>query len=316
MQAMPTPEKTTPNTYNDILDENTKTKIKICSVKRGDDEIFQPKLLADASDKDIQIYLRFPAMSILYSDTSPDGDKEKFNKSIEQACNTFTLTKGCKFSNVKRGMPNLEKDQAEAIAALQKIHNDLLTEAFKSNKVKCSGKDKARKKAKKKAKSMTREDGKKLNEDDIEELALKIYIEESHDSGLKETTWTDNGEEKCDLAIKIKRKCYGMRDVEETVDGDTVKKKKLVRTPPVFHKPTPTGDYYEKKYENYISRGTLAIFRVRRSFYSSPMMYGTNLTFDKDVIIMCETKKRQRVVESKPVMFFEDQDDDKRQRTE
>lgn len=255
-------------------------------------------------------------MQVLYSDTSPDGDKEKFNKSIEQACNTFTLVKGNKFTNVKRGMPNLEKDQDEAFEMLQNMHKDLLTTAFNSDKVKCSGKDKAKKKAKKKAKMISKDEGRQVSPEELHDIALKIYIEDSHDSGIKETSWTDNGEEKCELALKIKRKCYGMRDVEEEVDGEITKKRKLIRVPPMFHKPTPTGEYYEKKYESYIQRGTLAIFRVRRSFFSSPMMYGSNLTFDKDVIIMCESKKRSRAAETKPVMFFEDQDDDKRQRTE
>lgn len=313
MQAVPT---TNPNTYNDILDEETQTKVKVCSVKRGDEEIFQPKVLAGSSEKDINIFLRLPALEVLYSDTSPDGDKEKFNKSNEQACNTFTLIQGCKFANVKRGMPNLEDDQKEAFSMLRNLHRELLTAAFHSKKVKCSGKEKAKKKAKKKAKTIGKDENRTLTDAEIEELALKIYIEDSHDSGMKEVTWTDNGEEKCEIALKVKRKCYGMRDVEEEVDGEKVKKKKLVRVPPMFHKTTPTGEYYEKKYENYIQRGTLAIFRVRRNFFSSPMMYGSNLTFDKDVIIMCESKKRKRSAQIKPVMFFEDQDDDKRQRTE
>lgn len=309
MQAMPT---TNPNTYNDILDDNTKTKVKVCALRRGDEEIFQPKILAAGSEKDIHFYLRLPALQVLYSDTSPDGDKEKFNKSNEQACNTFTLVQGNKFNNVRRGMPNLENDQKEAFDILQQQHVDLLTAAFESDKVKCSGKDKAKKKAKKKAKTIGKEEKRELSEDEINKIALQIYIEDSHDSGMKESTWTDSGEEKCEMSLKIKRKCYGMRNVEE--DGEA--KRKLIRVPPIFHKPTPTGEYYEKKYESYIQRGTLAIFRVRRNFFSSPMMYGSNLTFDKDVIIMCESKKRARAAESKPVMYFEDQDDDKRQRTE
>lgn len=313
MQAMPT---TNPNTYNDILDENTTTKIKVCGMKRGDDEIFHPKILAARSEKDIPLYLRLPALPVLYSDTSPDGDKEKFNKSIEQACNTFTLIKGNQFSNVRRGMPNLESDQEEAFNILQQQHKDLLTAAFNSEKVKCSGKDKAKKKAKKKAKTIAKEEKREISEEELHDIALQIYIEDSHDSGMKESTWTDSGEEKCEISLKVKRKCYGMRDVDEEVDGEKVKKRKLIRVPPKFHKPTPTGEYFEKKYENYIPRGTLAIVRVRRNFYSSPMMYGTNLTFDKDVIIMCESKKRSRAAETKPVMYFEDQDDDKRQRTE
>ncbi|MBP01961.1 MAG: hypothetical protein CMM25_04000 [Rhodospirillaceae bacterium] len=313
MEAMPT---TNPNTYNDILDENTNTKIKVCSMRRGDDEIFAPKVLAAGTDKDINLYLRLPAMSVLWSDTTPDGDKEKFSKSNEQACNTFTLVQGNKFSSVKRGLPNLEEDQKKAFDIIQQQHVDLLTAAFRNDKVKCSGKDKAKKKAKKKAKTITKEEKREISEEELAEIALKIYIDDSHDSGMKETTWTDNGEEHCEISLKVKRKCYGMRDVEKQVDGEKVKKRELIRVPPVFHKPTPTGEYYEKKYESFIQRGTLAIFRVRRNFYSSPMMYGSNLTFDKDVIIMCESKKRSRAAETKPVMYFEDADDEKRQRTE
>lgn len=313
MQAMPT---TNPNTYNDILDENTTTKIKVCGMKRGDDEIFHPKVLAARAEKDIPVYLRLPALAVLYSDTTPDGDKEKFSKSIEQACNTFTLVQGNQFSNVRRGMPNLETDQKEAFDILQQQHKDLLTTAFNNEKVKCSGKDKAKKKAKKKAKTIAKEEKRDVSEEELHDIALQIYIEDSHDSGMKETTWTDSGEEKCEISIKVKRKCYGMRDVEVEVDGEQVKKRKLIRVPPKFHKPTATGEYYEKKYDKYIQRGTLAIFRVRRNFFTSPMMYGSNLTFDKDVIILCESKKRSRVAETKPVMYFEDQDGDKRQRTE
>ena len=313
MQAMPT---TTPNTYNDILDENTKTKVKVCAMRRGDDEIFHPKILAAESDKDINVYLRLPALKVLYSDTSPDGDKEKFNKSNEQACNTFTVIQGNDFNNVRRAMPGLEGDQKEAFDILRQQHVDLLTAAFESDKVKGSGKDKAKKKAKKKAKMITKDEAREVSEQELHDIALKFYIEDSHDSGMKETSWTDNGEEKCEISLKLKRKCYGMRDVEEEVDGEKVKKRKLIHIPPMFHKPTPTGEYYEKKYENYIQRGTLAIFRVRRNYFSSPMMYGSNLTFDKDVIIMCESKKRSRAAETKPVMYFEDQDDNKRQRTE
>jgi len=150
----------------------------------------------------------------------------------------------------------------------------------------------------------------KYSEEEIKATALHVYLEDSHDSGMKEVTYTDNGEEKTEMSLKIKRKVRGFRQVEEEIDGQLVKKRKLVPTPPVFHKPTPTAEYHEKKYANYVPRGTLLMFRVRRSFFSSPMMYGTNLTFDKDVVVLCESKKRERTQTSKPVEFFEDQDDE------
>ena len=337
MQDVPT---TRPNTHNDILDPKTKTTIKICKMKRGEDEIFQPKVIAAGTDKVFQIFLRLPALSVLYSDTSPNGDQEKFSKSPEQAVNSFTVTKGNKFSNVKRGMPNLENDQQEAFELLEQMHKDLLIAAFNSEDVKCSGKTKATAKALKILKNNSLAETKekirtknaamseaelnkkaketvkkmKYSEEEIKATALHVYLEDSLDSGMKEVTYTDNGEEKTEMALKIKRKVRGYRQVEEEIDGVMLKKRKLVPTPPQFHKPTPTAEYYEKKYSNYVTRGTLLIFRVRRSFYSSPMCYGTNLTFDKDVVVLCENKKRERTQTSKPVEFFEDQDDDQNQK--
>ena len=345
MAAMQDVQTTQPNTHNDILDPNTKTIIKVCKMKRGDDEIFQPKVIAAGTDKEFQIFLRLPALPVLYSDTSPNGDQEKFNKSPEQAVNSFTLTKGNKFSNVKRGMPNLENDQQEAFDMIEQMHKDLLIAAFNSDDVKCSGKTKAKAKAVKILKNNSLNEMKekirnknagmseadvskkakeavkkiKHSQEEITATALHVYLEDSHDSGMKEVTYTDNGEEKTEMSLKIKRKVRGFRQVEEEIDGELVKKRKLVPTPPVFHKPTPTAEYYEKKYGNYVPRGTLLMFRVRRSFFSSPMMYGTNLTFDKDVVILCESKKRERSQTSKPVEFFEDQDDEqdyKRARTD
>ena len=327
-------EKTNPNTHNELLDPNTKTVIKICKIKRGDDELHQPKVIAAGTEKEFQIYQRLPALSVLYSDTSANGDGEKFNKSPEQAVNSFTLLAKNKFSNVARGMPNLEKDQQEAFDRLEQMHKDLLIAAFTSPEVKCSGKVKAKAKALKILKKASideittklRKKGvaeselpKKAKEaykkvkhtpEEIEATALHVYIEDSHDAGMKEITYTDNGEEKTDMCLKIKRKVRGMRTVEEDIDGEIVKKRKLIPTPPVFHKGLPTGEWYGKEYKDYVPRGTLMQFRVRRSFYSSPMSYGTNMSFDTDVTILCESKKRSRKTVYKPAVYFEDADEE------
>lgn len=345
MMATMASEATHPNTHNELLDPNTKTVIRMCKVKRGEDELVQPKVVADIPDRDLPVFLRLPALPALYSDTSPNGDQEKFNKSPEQAVNSFTLIKGCKFSNVKRGMPNLEKDQEEAFDVLEKMHRDLLISAFNCAEVKCSGKVKAKAKAMKILKKTSIEEittklrkkkdsgsesdiQKKAKEaykkikhtpEEIDATALHVYLEDAHDAGMKEISYTDNGEEKTEMCLKIKRKVRGMRTVEENIEGETIKTRKLVPTPPVFHKGTPTGEYFEKKYGDYVPRGTLMQFRVRRSFYSSPMSYGTNMTFDRDVTILCETKKRARKAVSKPAMYFEDADDEsdnKRARTD
>ena len=95
--TMAVPKQLTPNTHNELLDANTKTVIRMCKIKRGDDELVQPKVVADIPDRDLPVFLRLPALPALYSDTSPNGDQEKFNKSPEQAVNSFTLIRGCKF---------------------------------------------------------------------------------------------------------------------------------------------------------------------------------------------------------------------------
>ena len=311
-------EATQPSTYNEILE--TEYECKVVEGKRGDETTFTPKILAKGSD--YNVFFRIAPASVLYSQLGQDGDAlgdhSKFNKPVDQACATLTLTEGCAFSKVKKTMPDLLKNQKRTFEILQQQHIDLVTEAFNNKKVKCSGKEKARKKAKTKLK---KDGNKKPSDEEIETLALQMYIEDSHDSGMKEMTWTNNGEEVTGMVLKVKRKVRGVRYVKP--EGSTQRERTLVDTTPMFHRCNITGEYYEKKYGDYVPRNTLLIPRVRRNFYSTPMMYGSNLTFDKDIVVLCEPKKRKSGVVSKPVIFFEDEDTDapaspssKRQRTE
>lgn len=301
MQAAP--ETTNPSTYNEILE--TEYDIMIAEVKRGDETLYQPKVVSKGTE--YGVYFRTAPMSTLYSLLGNEGDKlgdhTKFNKPVDQACATLTLTKGCAFANVKKAMPQLTDNQKKTMEILLQQHKDLMVEAFKNDKVKCSGKDKARKQASAKLK---KEGVKKPTKEQIDERALQIYIDNSHDSGIREITWTDDGEEITDFVLKLKRKVNGVRYIKP--EGSSVKERTLVPTPPVFHKGTRTGEYYEKEFKDYVPRNTLLIPRVRRNFYSTPMMYGSNLTFDKDVVVLCEPKKKASVRVSKPVVFFEDED--------
>jgi hypothetical protein len=308
-------QATQPSTYNEILE--TEYEIKTVEGKRGDETIYIPKVYA--KDTDYNVFFRTTALSTLYSMLGQDGDgcgdHAKYNKPLDQACATLTLTKGCAFSKVKQTMTTLLDNQVKTFEILEKQHEDLMREAFHNKKVKCSGKDKARKKATTKLK---KDGNKKPSKEEIEELALKIYIEDSHDSGMKEMTWTNNGEEITDTVLKLKRKVRGVRYVKP--EGGTVKERTLVETTPMFHRVNMTGEYYEKKFGDYVPRNTLLIPRVRRNFFSTPMMYGSNLTFDKDIVVLCEPKKRKTTQVSKPVVFFEDEDTEapspKKQRTE
>lgn len=309
-------EATQPSTYNEILE--TEYECKIVEGKRGDETTFTPKILAKGSD--YNVYFRTAPVSVLYSNLGQDGDAcgdhAKFNKPLDQACATLTLVQGCAFSKVTQTMPTLLDNQKTTFDILQQQHIELVTEAFNNKKVKCSGKEKARKKAKSKLK---KDGNKKPSDGEIDALALQMYIEDSHDSGMKEMTWTNNGEENTGMVLKVKRKIRGVRYVKP--EGGTQKERTLVDTTPMFHRGNITGEYYEKKYGDYVPRNTLLIPRVRRNFYSTPMMYGSNLSFDKDIVVLCEPKKRKSGAVSKPVVFFEDEDTDdapssKKQRTE
>ena len=308
-------QATQPSTYNEILE--TECEIKTVEGKRGEETIFTPKVLAKGTD--YGVFLRTAPLSTLYSMLGQDGDAcgdhAKFNKPLDQACATLTLVKGCAFSKVKQTMPTLLDNQTKTFEILEQQHVALMKEAFNNKKVKCSGKDKARKKATTKLK---KDGNKKPSKEEIDELALKIYIEDSHDSGMKEMTWTNNGEEITDTVLKIKRKVRGVRYIKP--EGGTTKERTVVETTPMFHRGNITGEYYERKYGDYVPRNTLLIPRVRRNFFSTPMMYGSNLTFDKDIVVLCEPKKRKIAPVSKPVVFFEDEDTEapspKKQRTE
>ena len=308
-------QATQPSTYNEILE--TEYEVKTVESKRGDETIYTPKVYA--KDTDYNVFFRTTPLSTLYSNLGQDGDgcgdHAKFNKPLDQACATLTMVKGCAFAKVKQTMPTLLDNQVKTFEILEQQHVDLMKEAFTNKKVKCSGKDKARKKASTKLK---KDGNKKPTKEEIEELALKIYIEDSHDSGMKEMTWTNNGEEITDTVLKIKRKVRGVRYVKP--EGGTTKERTIVDTTPVFHRGNITGEYYEKKYGDYVPRNTLLVPRVRRNFFSTPMMYGSNLTFDKDIVVLCEPKKRKTTPVSKPVVFFEDEDTEvpspKKQRTE
>ena len=307
-------EATQPSTYNEILE--TEYEIKTVETKRGDDTLFIPKVVSKGTE--YGVFFRTVPVSVLYSNLGQDGDAcgdhTKFNKPLDQACATLTLVKGCAFSKVNKTMPTLLANQKKTFEILEQQHVDLVTEAFKNPKIKCAGKDKARKKA---ASKLKKGGNKKPSAEQIDEAALPIYLEDSHDSGMKEMTWTNNGEEITGDVLKIKRKVRGVRYVKP--EGGSVKERTLVDTTPMFHRGTMTGEYYEKKYGDYVPRNTLLIPRVRRNFYSTPMMYGSNLTFDKDIVVLCEPKKRKTAAVSKPVIFFEDEDTEsspKKQRTE
>ena len=199
-------QATSPSTYNEILE--TEYEIQTVESKRGDETIYTPKVLSKGTEYNVffsHSTIEYPIPC--WVKMGRLGDHSRFNKPLDQACATLTMTKGCAFNKVKQTMPTLQDNQQKSFDILEQQHVDFMTEAFTNKKVKCSGKDKARKKASSKLKK----EGKKPTKEQIDELALKIYIEDSHDSGMKEMTWTNNGEEITDTVLKLKRKVRGVQ---------------------------------------------------------------------------------------------------------
>ena len=301
------PEPTTPSTYNNI--NETELEIKICEVKMGDEVKHQPKLVSKGTD--YNVFLTMPAYKTLYSQLGTDGDnmgdKVKFNKAPEQACATLTLVQGAPKKVLRGGNPILELQQ-EAFDRVLKMQEDIVSAAFDSKKVRCTGKDKARKKATQKLK---KGGNKKPSEEEINTLAKQIYIEEAHHSGLKQIEWQSNGEQVEGLGLRIKRKVRGVRYVSEKDDnGNEIRTRTLVPTNPVFHKPHIDGNYYEHTFGDYVPRDTLVAPRIRIEYFSTPMMYGTTIKMDKDVRILWMPKKQTKKKISSAMQYFSDGEDD------
>tara|TARA_Y100001958_G_C21219411_1_gene544792 strand:+ start:912 stop:1856 length:945 start_codon:yes stop_codon:yes gene_type:complete len=303
MQAAPEP--TTPSTYNHI--NETELELNIVESKIGDDVKHAPKFTSSG----FNVYLTLPAFKTLYSQLGTDGDglgdKEKFNKPIEQACATLTLVQGAP-KKVLRGGNTILTEQQQALDKLRAQMTQMVEAAFDSDKVKCAGKDKARKKAKQQLKA---EGNKKPSSEEIDKIARELYIQEAHHSGIREMEWTDNGEPQEGIAIKAKRKVRGVRYVtEKDENGNEIKKRTLVPTELMFHKPHIDGNYYEYKFGDYVPRGTLLAPRVRLEYFSTPMMYGTTVKMDQDVRILWMPKKQVKRKVASAMTYFSDGEDD------
>ena len=133
----------------------------------------------------------------------------------------------------------------------------------------------------------TQSRNKKPSSEEVDKIAKELYIQEAHHSGIREMEWTDNGEPQEGIAIKAKRKVRGVRYVtEKDENGNEMKKRTLVPTELMFHKPHIDGNYYQYKFGDYVPRGTLLAPRVRLEYFSTPMMYGTTIKMDQDVRIL------------------------------
>ena len=111
MQAAP--ETTNPSTYNEILE--TEYDIMIAEVKRGDETLYQPKVVSKGTE--YGVYFRTAPMSTLYSLLGNEGDKlgdhTKFNKPVDQAC----------AADAHQGMRLCEREESHAAAHRQPEEN-------------------------------------------------------------------------------------------------------------------------------------------------------------------------------------------------
>ena len=243
-------------------------------------------MVVESGDKQYQVYLRLPALAMLYSTLGETGDRDKFNKSDKEARFNMTLRQFV-LNRVSRVMPTLSDDQAKTFEQMRKFHEMLVGAAFDSDDVKCTFKEKYKKLAKKQLKGASAEE--------IRARARELYIENSSNCGIKTREWkNDSGEEVEGDVLVVKRRIIGKRNGE------------VISLKPMFHKINHDGEYNEVEYGDYVPRDTLCQLRVRPQFFTAPLMYGTSCWFDKDVIVLWRPKRTRASVEVATVPVFED----------
>ena len=107
-----------------------------------------------------------------------------------------------------------------------------------------------------------------------------MYLEDAHDAGMKEISYTDNGEEKTEMCVsKLNAKCVACGPLRKTLKERRSRRGSWFPRLLCSTKALLLVSTLRKSTVDYVPRGTLMQFRVRRSFYSSPMSYGTNNDF-------------------------------------
>lgn len=275
---------TFPSTHNNLFE--TDVKCRIVKSVYDNEVVHQPKMVVESGDKMYPVYLRLPALAMLYSTLGETGDRDKFNKSDKEARFSMTLRQFVP-NRVARVMPTLVDDQAKTFEQMRKFHTMLVGAAFDSDDVKCTFKEKYKKLAKKQLKGASAEE--------IRARARELYIENSSNCGIKTREWKDDsGEEVEGDVLVTKRRIIGKRNGEVT------------SLKPIFHKINHEGEYNEVEYGDYVPRDTLCQLRVRPQFFTAPLMYGTSCWFDKDVIVLWRPKRARASVEVATVPVFED----------
>jgi len=238
-------------------------------------------------DTEIAPFLSLPALQTQWSEFSENGDAEAFGKELDDGKQSISLRAGIGSSRVQQAMPLLAAEQVATIAALKKYHHDMVTFAFDNLPPKgCVHATKARSKAKKELKDGTAEE--------IEDRARAIYLDGAHCGGVVEK---DIDDEPVELIVVKRKVCT----YEKGVKG---------RYPPIFHKGNRTGGFNAVEIDKYVPRRTLVEIRARPQYFTAPLMYGTTLSLDRDIIMVWRPKKRSRSRSSRVVPYFEDGEGD------
>jgi GxxExxY protein len=288
MQTESQTTKTMPKTFNNIQDTALEPKMSSYNIDKGNGkQETRHKISMTIPETDIAPYVTLPPMQVQWSEFSENGDAEAFGKELDDGKQSVSVRCGLPSDRVKQAMPLLEAEQTEALATLKAYHAQMVGYAFDNLPTKgCIHAGKARSKAKKALPKATPED--------IEAHARELYIEGAHCGGIVEKEIDDTAVE---LVVAKRKVCT----YQQGVKG---------RYPPVFHKIGPGGEYTEVEVENYLPRRTLAIIRARPQFFSAPLMYGTTLSLDRDIILVWRPKKRARDNTPSVVPYFEDGDGD------
>jgi hypothetical protein len=259
------------------------------------------KISLTLPDSEIAPYLQLPALQTQWSELSENGDAETFQKELDDGKQSLSMFVGIPNPKIAKALPNLMADQEAAIVMLRQYHDDMVRFAFHNLPEKGAGScphvAKAYRQAKKEcgdtAAAKTR--------------AEEIYVAGSHCGGLVEKDIQEGDEMVTRTLVVVKRK---VTTYQNGVKG---------RYPPIFHHVNAAGEYHAVETGDYLQKTTLAQVRARPQYFTAPLMYGTTLSFDRDVLLMWRPKKQSRQRQSAVIPFFTDGDDEpaaKKMRTE
>ena len=294
-EALDTTAVTYPKTYNPILETPVVPSMSSYKMDKGNGkQETRYKISLTLPESEIAPYLQLPALQTQWSELSVNGDAETFQKELDDGKQSMSMFAGIPRPRIAKALPNLASEQETAIAMLQKYHEDMVRFAFHNLPEKGAGSCPHVGKAYRQAKKECGDAGTAA----VKTRAEEIYVAGSHCGGLVEKDIQEGDETVTRTLVVVKRK---VTTYQNGVKG---------RYPPVFHQVNAVGEYHAVEVDDYLPKTTLAQVRARPQYFTAPLMYGTTLSFDRDVLLMWRPKKQLRQRQSAVIPYFSDGDEE------